>query len=245
MAEGVPKTKNSKPLGGKSYGSIAHLPGSRLGLGDHHCHEGQARIATVKTRDKHDFVIVQEKLDGSNTGIARIDGTILALTRAGYEAHTSPFVQHYRFADWVKANEGRFLELLREGERVCGEWLAQAHGTRYQLPHEPFVAFDLFREGKRITHTELVERAQPSGFTTPFVVHAGHSAFPMAEAEAFLQTQGKHGALDPLEGLVWRVERQGVVDFLCKYVRPDKIDGKYLPEINGTGETVWNVSTGD
>ena len=50
---------------------------------------------------------------------------------------------------------------------------------------------------------------------------------------------GFHGALEPVEGAVWRVERKGKVDFLGKYVRPDKIDGCYLPEING-GAAVWN-----
>jgi hypothetical protein len=46
---------------------------------------------------------------------------------------------------------------------------------------------------------------------------------------------GKHGALEPIEGVMWRVERKGKVDFLCKYVRPDKQDGIYLsgdPVIN-------------
>jgi hypothetical protein len=54
----------SKPLGQKAYGSIPHLPGSRLGEGDHHVSEGQAIIATKKARDKNDLIIVQEKLDG-------------------------------------------------------------------------------------------------------------------------------------------------------------------------------------
>lgn len=52
-----------------------------------------------------------------------------------------------------------------------------------------------------------------------------------------------YGATDPVEGCVWRVERRGVVDFLTKYVRPDKIDGSYLPkEIDGVmhGEPIWN-----
>ena len=57
---------NNKPLGRKNYGSIPHLPGSRMGEADHKCSEGQARIATEKARDKHDRVICQEKLDGSN-----------------------------------------------------------------------------------------------------------------------------------------------------------------------------------
>lgn len=34
----------TKPLGHKAYGSIPHLPTSRLGPGDHHVTEGQARI---------------------------------------------------------------------------------------------------------------------------------------------------------------------------------------------------------
>lgn len=44
----------------------------------------------VQTRDRHDLVIVQEKLDGSNVGIARLNGEILALTRAGYLAPPCP-----------------------------------------------------------------------------------------------------------------------------------------------------------
>jgi len=51
-----------KPLGRKNYGHIPYLPGSRMGPGDHKCHEGQARIATAKVRDKNDEIFVQEKL---------------------------------------------------------------------------------------------------------------------------------------------------------------------------------------
>jgi hypothetical protein len=35
------------------------------------------------------------------------------------------------------------------------------------------------------------------------------------------------------------VERNGAVDFLVKYVRPDKIDGVFLHEIGGN-DPVWN-----
>jgi hypothetical protein len=44
---------------------------------------------------------------------------------------------------------------------------------------------------------------------------------------------------DEIEGVVYRVERKGKVDFLAKYVRPDKVDGSYLPEVSGR-EAVWN-----
>src|SRR5947209_7008873 len=101
-----------KPLGVKAYGHIAHLPGSRMGPGDHHCHAGQARIATEKARDRHDRVIVQEKLDGSCMAVARVNGEIIALGRAGYRAVTSRFYQHVLFDGWVRDNYARFDALL-------------------------------------------------------------------------------------------------------------------------------------
>lgn len=54
---------HDKLPGIKAYGSIPHLPGSRLGPGDHHVTEGQARICTERGRDRHDFITVTEKLD--------------------------------------------------------------------------------------------------------------------------------------------------------------------------------------
>lgn len=77
-----------KPLGRKAYGSIGHLPGSRLGPGDHHVHAGQGRICTLVARDRHDQIIVTEKVDGSCCAVAKVEGQILALGRAGYPAQT-------------------------------------------------------------------------------------------------------------------------------------------------------------
>lgn len=241
--------QNRKPLGGKSYGHIAHLPGSRMGPADHKCHEGQKRIATEQARDRHDFIIVQEKLDGSNCGVARIEGKIYALTRAGYLANTSPYEQHWRFEKWVQQNQERFLKVLKDGERLCGEWLAQAHGTRYELPHEPFVVFDLMNGMERATLAEVSERIRISDFVLPRVLHKG-SPFSIENALRAIEVSG-HGAIDTVEGAVWRVERNQLiqpgkgsarawkVDFLVKYVRPEKVDGIYLPDISGK-EPVWN-----
>lgn len=237
-----------KPLGGKSYGHIPHFPGSRMGPGDHKCSEGQLRIATEKPRDRHDLIIVQEKLDGSNVGVAKMDGVIIPLTRAGYVASTSPFEQHWRFGEWVYANQSRFAEVLDNGERLCGEWLMQAHGTRYDLPHEPLVVFDLMRGTERLIREELQDRVYPLGFVMPTLIHEGEP-LGIADAMEAVKRSG-HGALDPVEGAVWRVERNAqinksqsgrawIVDYLAKYVRPDKVDGCYLPEQNG-GEPIWN-----
>lgn len=232
------EVKNKKPLGRKAYGSIPHLPYSRLGEGDHKCDQGQADIALKKVRDRHDLVIVQEKLDGSNCTVAKLNGEILALGRSGYLAETSPYEQHKHFAAWVKAHEARFDKLLNEGERVCGEWLLQAHGTRYELKHEPFVPFDIMVKYDRLNYHDFLLRVLPLGFTIPKLIHIG-SSFPLDKTLEAIRTSG-HGAIDEVEGAVWRIERGGVVDFLVKFVKQDKVDGKYLPEMNG-GETVWNT----
>ncbi len=124
----------------------------------------------------------------------------------------------------------------------------QAHGTRYRLQHEPFVAFDLMRDDERTPYDQFIQRVAAGKFVTPALLHRG-AALSIEEALKRLNTYGFHGALDPVEGAVWRVERdtplgqkgerKRVVDFLVKYVRPDKIDGLYLPEISGQ-EPEWN-----
>ena len=232
---------DKKPLGQKSYGSIAHLPMSRLGEGDHKCSEGQARIATEKKRDKHDLIIVQQKADGSNVGIAKLNGEILPITRAGYLANTSPYKMHHIFYDWVLKQKSRFSELLNDGERLCGEWMLVAHGTKYKLPHEPFVAFDIITGNDRVTYDEFSERTKPFNFILPQLISKGE---PLSiEMAMQLIDVNYHGALDPIEGCVWRVERNNLidkhsgvrkwaVDYLVKYVRPDKVDGIYLKDEN-------------
>lgn len=215
-----------KPLNKKSYGSIPHLIGSRMGPADHHASVGQVRICTEKARDRHDLIIVQEKLDGGNVGIVKLNNEILAITRAGYLATTSNYKTHHVFDRWVKRNVGRFNCLLHEGERVCGEWLLTATGTKYDLPHEPFVAFDLMTGTERICFNEFSARALNFDFTIPTVLNIG-GPFSIEDAISKIEISG-HGAIEEVEGAIWRVERNGKVDFLAKYVRSSKVDGKYL-----------------
>ena len=224
-----------KPLGGRAYGSIPHLPNSRLGPKDHHIDAGQARICTEKARDFKDHIVVQEKLDGSCTAVAKINGAIVALNRAGYLASSSQYGVHHQFNGWVISNEGRFLQALEEGERLVGEWLGMAHGTMYELEHKsPWAYFDLMRGKRRATRDELVSRIGHR-FSFPTIIHEGG---PIS-VEAAMKIHEKHRwPSDGPEGLVYRVERDGEVDFLAKWVRRDKVDGKYLPSVTGKGP-VW------
>ena len=216
-----------KPLKIKNYGSIPHLPNSRLGVGDHHIELGQAIIATEKRRDKHDTIIVQEKLDGSNVGVLHLNGELIALTRNGFRCIDSPYLVHQTFYNYVEQNRQMFYALLNEGERVVGEWLYQAVGTIYELQHEPFVMFDMIN-GKEKQPFEYVESwSRQLGITMPKLLHIGDS-LSVDKALELLGEFGHHGATETCEGLIYRVERNNKFDFLCKFVREDKQDGKYM-----------------
>lgn len=225
--------EKKKPLGRKAYGSIAHLPISKMGQGDKRVHRGQAEICLIKKRDKHDEIIVQEKLDGSCVSVYKDeDGELHTVTRAGYYAETSPYEMHHKLSDWVNENKKKFDELLKPGDRVIGEWMIQAHGTVYNLPHEPFVVFDIMKGTERVPFDEFMERTNE--FATPGLIHRGDS-YPLCHVFYDL---GKsfHGAVKP-EGVIYRVQRKGEVDFLCKFVRPDFEPGKHL----FNESPVWNT----
>jgi len=157
---------------------------------------------------------------------------IVPLTRAGYRADTSPYRHIREFEDFVSDNYGRFNAALEEGQRIVGEWMNVATGTIYSLPHEPFVVFDVMIGQRRLPYDEHVAIAQKHGFVTASVISDG-PPISIERALDVLGPFGRHGATEPVEGAVWRVERNGKFDFMAKFVRSDKVDGKYLPGISG------------
>lgn len=220
---------------GQLYPSIAHLPGSRT-AGDHTISPAEAARCTV-TAKPGDVVIVEEKLDGSCVAVRREGDAIVAYGREGKRAADSPNVARQMFARWAEANADRFLEALEDGDVLAGEWLALVHGIRYALPHEPFVVLDLFIAKTRAPRSITRERAKKGGFTMPGLVHEGGPIKP----EVAMKKLGKgfSGAIDPPEGVVYRVERAGICAFVTKWVRHDKVDGSLLPENTGKG-ALWN-----
>jgi len=242
------REKAIKPLGRKAYGSIPHLPGSKFGdRRDKGLNAGEARLYVEKCKPG-ERVIVTEKLDGSCVAVARINDEIVSLIRAGYPARSSPWRQHHVFAEWVETNTDTFMRALLNGDHIAGEWLAQAHGTRYAVSltpplFSPFAAFDLFINGVRASYDELISVCYRRGSQIAMVpiIYDEYAAVPIS---AMLDRLGKHGfycAIDSPEGLVYRRERGGVFVGIAKYVRPEKEPGCYLPEVSGLSE-VWNIA---
>jgi len=237
--------KPAKPLGRKGYGSTPHLVGSRVGPSDSHVHPGLADIMTVKIRNRLDRIIVTEKLDGSCMTVARIGRWILPINRAGYLVTDSPWPMQHVFADYVADRSKLFASILADGERIAGEWMLQAHGTRYRIdnPADLFVAFSIIGPNGRIPHDEFAARVDEVGIRRAHVISDG-PAMSQAEAVAALGAYGFHEALEQPEGAVWVLETGGEFNAIAKHVIPEKVDGKYLASIFG-GEDIWNYSGDD
>jgi len=211
----------------KNYGSIPHFSFSRLGPGDHYCNPGQEKIMTENTRSWKDLIIVTEKLDGSNVGIIRKNG-IHAITRSGYSANSSNYDQHKMFSVWIKDYNFDFLD---ENERIVGEWMYLAHGTKYIIDNQDllFRPFDIFdKNNNRISYMNFLDRIRYTKFTPPKLLHIG-SAVKIKHIEKKLQNIDCI-RIEKCEGAVYRCEKDGIFDFLIKYVRHNKVDGKYLKE---------------
>jgi hypothetical protein len=183
---------------------------------------------------------VSEKLDGSCVAIVRHAEGIAAFGRDGKPCAMSRNDGRVAFAAWVDQHSAPWHDVLAEGERVVCEWLALAHGTKYALPHGPAVAIDGFgADGARWPLDETRRLAAAMGLPIARVLHDG-GAIAVDAAMALLGEHGFHGAIDPAEGVVYRVERDGVVAGLAKFVRAGKRDGCYLADHTG-GEHVWNA----
>ena len=101
--------------------------------------------------------------------------------------------------------------------------------------------FDYFNKNNdRLLQSELKEIVNKYDFQLPRLLHEGD---PMTVNELLpilnLKTKGIESLDDP-EGMVFRVERKGKVDFLAKWVRSDFPTGKYCINVEEK-DLVWNA----
>ena len=172
---------------------------------------------------------------------AKKNGKIIALTRSGYEAHTSPYIQHHKFSEWVSEREKIFDTILKEGERLVGEWLIQSHGIRYKINSEPIVFFDWFTsDNNRKLFGELHNLTLKYSIPLVRILHVGDSIKTDELIKILNHRDAFISSIEKPEGMVYRVERKGKVDFLAKWVRQDFEPGKYCIGVEES-KLIWNV----
>lgn len=226
--------KRPKAASMPAYGSIGHLPNSRLGEGDHSIDPAQAAICT-DGRPGLD-VYVQTKLDGACVAVYRDDDILYPITRNGYDCAMSNFEHHRMFARWAAIHYDQIMDTIDPGQKLVGEWLALAHGTIYSgLTDETvFRPFDIFTGKIRIGIQELYYRLGHGMMFPPDCIDKA------MQPEVAMAQLNDSGADEP-EGVVYKVYRLNAHAFSAKWVQPNKIDGKYLKNEDGTiHEPVWN-----
>lgn len=120
------------------YPRTPHLEGSRLQEGDHgHDHVPYRELRGLR-------LVVEEKLDGANTGISFSPaGDLLLQSRGHYLAGGGRERQFNFIKAWAQAHAGWLLQRLEDRYVMYGETLSKKHSVFYDaLPHH-FFEFDV------------------------------------------------------------------------------------------------------
>ena len=130
------------------YPRTPHLEGSRLQPGDHDLE--QVPLAELRGR----YVVVEEKLDGANAGVALGDDGKVRLQSRGHVLTGGPRERHFDlFKRWAGAHAAALERVCAGGVTMFGEWLYAKHTVFYdRLPHY-FLEFDLRDDGGRFWST--------------------------------------------------------------------------------------------
>ncbi|MEO7730140.1 MAG: RNA ligase family protein [Kofleriaceae bacterium] len=120
------------------YPRTPHLAGSRLQPGD----EDLAQVPLEALRGQ--FVVVEEKLDGANAGIALDPEGALRLQSRGHALTGGARERHFNlFKQWAGVHQAALAQLVAGSRTLYGEWLYAKHTIFYdRLPHY-FLEFDV------------------------------------------------------------------------------------------------------
>ncbi len=121
------------------YPRTSHIQGSRLQGDD----EQKSCVAYRDLIGK--YIVVEEKLDGANSGISFSEGAELLLQSRGHYLHGGGRERQFNVLKrWSSAHENRLLELLSDRYLMFGEFMHKKHSVFYdRLPHW-FLEFDIY-----------------------------------------------------------------------------------------------------
>ncbi len=204
------------------YPRTPHLAGSRLQTGD----EDLAVVDVADLRGRP--IVVEEKLDGSNSGISFDPAGSLILQSRGHVLTGGPRERQFDlFKRWATARRAELWEVLGTRYVMYGEWLYARHTIPYdELPHY-FLEFDMLdRETADFLSTER-RRALLAG--SPVVSVPVLADRPAKMDLAFRRSQCSSCEL--MEGLYLKWEEDGRVLGRYKYVRQS-----FLQAVEDSGE---------
>ena len=128
----------------KKYPRTPHIEGSNIQEGDFDLNQ------IPFTYLKNKYLVIEEKVDGSNVGISFTNGELILQNRShalegGYKER-----QYDLFKVWVNTYSDEFYKVIGERYIIYGEWMYAKHNIYYDnLPHY-FLEFDVYDKEKNI-----------------------------------------------------------------------------------------------
>ena len=237
------------------YPRTHHIEGSRLQPGD----EDLDSVPFSKIKDR--YLVVEEKVDGANSGVSLSDEGRLMLQSRGHYLTGGGREKHFSlFKRWATSYFGPISVLLGNRYLMYGEWLFAKHTIFYDQLSHYFQEFDVLDRvtGEFLSTERRHEMLRDTPITSVRVLYSGtlshlddllglvgRSAFVSDQHLENLAAHAIQSDLDPeriiretdssdlMEGLYIKVEEDGVVKERYKYVRHD-----FLTAVSNSG-THW------
>ncbi|GAB1836671.1 RNA ligase family protein [Achromobacter xylosoxidans] len=217
------------------YPRTPHLEGSRLQEGDHgHDHVPYRELRGLR-------LVVEEKLDGANTGISFSPAGELLLQSRGHYLVGGGRERQFNFIKaWAQAHAGWLLQRLEDRYVMYGETMSKKHSVFYDaLPHH-FFEFDVLdrRTGQFLSTAARRELLAGGPVLSVPVLYDGLAPARLADLKALLRPSLAKTARwrDAFEATVRR-EGQDLALAWKQCDKSDLSEGLYL-KVEADGQTL-------
>lgn len=218
----------------KKYPRTPHLEGSRLQPGDEDL--SQIRFADIKGK----YIVIEEKIDGANSGISFSDDGELLLQSRGHYLTGGYRERHYNLMkQWANIHQDALFDVLGNRYIMYGEWMYAKHTVYYdKLPHY-FFEFDIFdkEEGIFLSTERRHEMLKDLPIISVPVLKTG--CFHKLEDVTSLLGQSNYVSDEKMEHLRAASEKLGLdVERQCRETDPSTtMEGLYI-KIEEDGKVV-------
>jgi len=188
--------------------------------------EGMPRNDKVlRTHEVRDFlrhpVVVEEKVDGANIGIAFDSSGSPIVWNRGTVLTAGAHPQFEPLWSWLAEHRADLASALGDRLVLFGEWCLAVHSVRYDRLPDWFLAFDVYDIAADRFWSSARRDAVVRSLDLFSVPAIGAGNFGLSKLEWLLRATQSQYRRGPIEGLYLRSERDGWLAARAKLIRPE------------------------